>query len=465
MKWEQRHCDVIVIGAGPAGLSAARKLASVGRRVAVVADGGTRRVTRLESIRGLEVLEHAFPGLQWSGSDPGLHRSRSGENWWSGSLDPTPEILVVERGVFDRALEAEVSAMGVEWIRSSGRGTTSVQRTSDGWLVREGGKSWSCKLVLDAGGRHSRLRRKKKLVDWKQCAVAREWQCPDDVPAIWTESLPNAWMFGIRGACGRMAFSVFADAEDFRGGSQMAWERHFATSRLAARASHWQSLSPPVVCEATPVCADPPTLDVPLPIGDAALARDPLASQGLTAGIADGMLGAIFAHTCLTDSSRERLALDFISGERQRAVARHLRSLAVAYRAAPYESKFWAARQGMASDLSQDFGKVVLSMDDAVALSPSWGLKRGAALTQDLITEEEVLCSNKSEDPESIAWLEGRPIGKFLPPDEKPRSIRSLLLHWIRQGVATESMALNVLRWLVGRGIFIRIRGSIPISP
>lgn len=452
MKERLPRFDCIVIGSGPAGLAAAGKLATFGRRVAVISRIKPRGFSRLESMANRDVVSHAFRGLKQDSLPDGMFTTETGMSWWGGSPVSRPEAVLVDRPVFDRALGREVQRLGVSLIRVPGE-VTEVVRQPEGWIVGAAGKSWSSSMVLDACGRHSTLRRRKYLVDWRQVAVTGQWRFAWNAPAFWIESLPEAWLWGIRHPDGRFALSMFFDAAQLRQGVAGIWRETLAISRLAALSSHWETLSPCTVCEATPVAAGELSVNAALPIGDAALARDPLASQGLTAGISDGLAAAVGVHTCLTDSSKATLVAQFFADRRRMAIVRHLRALSAAYRTVSHDSRFWTARRRTLPDAPEDAATPSISMDCPVIVSSRWSFARAGVLAGDAITEGEVLRSKESEEP--VAWLEGRPIRDFLPSTGQPHSVRSIILGWIGNGITSERLAPRVFHWLAQRRILV----------
>src|ERR1039457_6851576 len=123
-------------------------------------------------------------------------------------------------------------------------------------------------------GRHSAFRQRERLVSWRQVAGLGRWNNANDAPPLWTETLPNGWLWGIRGHNDRFMVFVFTDAVRVRDGCQNVWNDFLVKSRLAKRFASWSQLTRLTTQEVTPIAARPSTHRNLIHIGDAALARD-----------------------------------------------------------------------------------------------------------------------------------------------------------------------------------------------
>ena len=160
--------DVIVVGAGPAGLTAAGDLARLGRRVTVL----ERRPSRNPASRAFAVMPRTLELLESRGvtqallplGDPVDHVALFGE----ARLDlaavpsPFPYGLITPQTNVDAALETYAERHGAHVVR--GTEVVGLEQDRDGVVVttrpREGGgtTTWCAPWVVAADGAHSTVR-------------------------------------------------------------------------------------------------------------------------------------------------------------------------------------------------------------------------------------------------------------------------------------------------------------------
>lgn len=160
--------DCLVVGAGPAGLTAARLLALRSRTV-IVADSGVTPTTRLELLAPASLVTVAAVGLEHLLDDPAIARAclgirrthRSGASDYEDFLrHPCRVGYVVDRAPFDERLRDE-AAVGVTFC-----GLRAIGVTPDRGVICRASDSARAKLVLaeivvDATGRAAAIARRR----------------------------------------------------------------------------------------------------------------------------------------------------------------------------------------------------------------------------------------------------------------------------------------------------------------
>lgn len=445
--------DVIIIGAGPAGLSAAIRLHSMGHRVAVVTATTTRTCRRLETVPRMDVITHAFPGLDLTSSAL-VDIARAGVSWWTGEQTMTREVSVLDRGNasesgLDAQLLSYVARAGVD-IHVVGLG---VARASfdQMWHVSTPSLALRSRFVIDASGRHSPLRQRRPLPAWRQIVITGELRAKPDLPGLWTESLPDGWLWAIRDRTDRCLVSYFVAPSSLSANRESLWEHSLMKSRLADKVVSLRSIKLHIQ-EATPAATDHVFARGLLHLGDAALTRCPLASQGLSAAISDGQSAAIGLHNLLQQTAPETLVHEFLECRHHQAVRSHMKFLAASYAATPFETPYWLARGDAGS--KDSLNPVQLpDMDQPMVLSPSWQVRAHPTLDGDSICFAPCLCSAD----ESLRWIAGCLASDLLAPVSAgaSASFRALLQNWAARHITVGQRALQISRWLVQRRVLV----------
>ena len=263
--------DCLVVGAGPAGLTAARLLALKGRTV-VVADSGAAPTTRLELLAPASLATVAAVGLEHLLDDPAIARGclgirrtrRSGERDYEDFLrHPCRVGHVVDRARFDERLRDEAVAAGVTFC-----GLRAIGVTPDRSVICRARDSASAKLVraeivVDATGRAAAIaRRRGARVAARDRMVAElvEDAAVDATAdsASWLDyrSDGSTWSYRIRGPRGRVQTWRIRPSGTPAGDALLSVDASACILSEAA-GEGW------------------------IAVGDAAMAFDPIASQGL----------------------------------------------------------------------------------------------------------------------------------------------------------------------------------------
>ncbi|HEV2448753.1 MAG TPA: NAD(P)/FAD-dependent oxidoreductase [Candidatus Sulfopaludibacter sp.] len=363
--------DVMVIGGGPAGSTAARLLAQWGHRVAIVTVPPARR-TLAECLPPSTKKVLQFLGIQETVERAGFLATTGNTVWWGArgrrvELYPAGSGYQVDRGAFDRVL--------LELARSEGA-SVRVER------VPVGGP-FDSRFVLDCSGRAGVLARKFRVKPRCQRTVAlcgawrseRGWRVPDASHTL-VESYGDGWAWSVPLSAGvrHVAFMVdpvasrmvrgkgLAEAYAAELGKTRAFRRIFERSTLegtpwgrdASLYTSRQFSGPGFVLA-----------------GDAGSFIDPLSSFGVKKAMVSGWAAAVVANTCLRRPAMQEVALEFFD-ERERAIEAHYRRQAGKWfqeEAGP----FWEER---AEAPESDTASVQAALD-SLRRAPSIALRRG----------------------------------------------------------------------------------------
>ena len=330
--------DILIIGAGPAGVAAARLLALWGHDVLVMARDGGDAARLAESIppsaNKLLRVVGALDAVQSAGFLPW----RGNTVWWADEPArverfPDDSGYQVLRRDFDRCLRTLSTDAGA---RIESARVTDVQRVGDCWAVsteHEGRVAvHQSRIVIDASGRAGVLARAHRLMDPDQRTVAlagswrshRPWPLEDDSDTL-VASYAGGWAWSVPIDREVRQFTVMVDParSDLTRGAParevyLSELRKVApfTSVLAAA----ELADSPWGADATEYTARQYSGPGFLLAGDAASAINPLSSFGVKKALASGWLAAVAAHTALVTPGMAGEAFAFFD-RRERAVA------------------------------------------------------------------------------------------------------------------------------------------------
>lgn len=304
--------SIVVLGAGPAGAAVARALAGLGYHVQVVSDWRRFDAAEALSARVIEALRRA-----------GLYRAAScGEGpcvrttLWNGSLQTLDAEFLVDRRVFDVALREDLRGANVDVIEANVR---SLQSTSAGHDLMietgDGPLTLRADFLVEARGRLAPLLRDATRGP-QTVSLLNVWKGRVGPAATAVESLPAGWAWMARLGDGRCYWQLTLDvtnpelpqrdellafcermrhsplASDFFAGDAANDARLYArssTATLCGRTGGYNWLR----------------------VGDAAMAVDPLAGNGVFQSLTSALQAPAVIHTLLERPERAPLALRF----------------------------------------------------------------------------------------------------------------------------------------------------------
>ena len=362
-------CDVVVVGAGPAGAATAAALCAAGVGRVVLVDLGRARPAVGESIppqtRLLLDRLGAWTAFVADGHAPSLGNASA---WGSDRLgyndfiaNPHGSGWHLDRARFDALLVDHAVAAGATLVRPA-RVRSAEARSAGGFVLVAGDHRLTARFVVDATGPGAALARmlgaSRRVVHRLTCAVGilRLGEDPPLTRLTLLEAAEYGWWYAARVPGDRAAVLVATDppllaarALHTPGG----WADHLARTRHLAPAVAGAVLEAGGVRvrSAPSTVIDPVVGDGWMAVGDAAGAFDPLSSQGIHKAVADGLDagGAIVAWFQGRGDSLDRyaaaVAARFEQYERTRASFYGLE------RRWP-DAPFWRARQVAAGSVT-----------------------------------------------------------------------------------------------------------------
>ena len=312
--------DVIVAGAGPAGSSAAAKLARAGRSV-LLADrprAGWKIGEALPgaAVRLLRILELPAPGPD------GPHAPIAGtlSAWGSPQFtatdalrDPYGTAWRLDRPRFDAELLEAAIAAGAAFRAALCR---DVLREDSGWRLRfDDGSEERARWIVDASGRSARIARKlgaKRRRDSRLVALYRVGEADAEFrdSRSFIEAAPNGWWYAARLPSGAAVAGFHTDAAEaarMRAQPQAWLDGLAATRSLGPRFSSMRFAKILPAADAGGARLSQFSGEGWIACGDAAISFDPISGQGIFAALHDGS-GAADAVDAALDGERALLA-------------------------------------------------------------------------------------------------------------------------------------------------------------
>jgi len=352
-------CEVGILGGGPAGLVMARRLAELGHDTLLVDRAGGTKGQRaeslppsirpiLESVRLQDALDAAV-----------FCRERRALLLWEANelqvktFDSAPSLLV-DRALFDDVLRSVIVRSGTRVVVPA-NARAPQRHPRGGWLVpiatSSGTAFMRARFLVDARGRRPRA----CVDDSAPSTVALSASFVVDERAFAEtriEAGMDAWFWGspLPGRC--YAAAVFIDSA--RVGGLGGCDRMRLYRRLLSRSKLLKNLltdrlcGPVSVRDATSRLAKDLIGDDFIRVGEAAVAIDPLSSQGIQAALLSAIQGSAAVHTILTTSFESGAAFQFYQERQQDLAAKSKLTAARFYRAHRGKSPFWKQRQAAA---------------------------------------------------------------------------------------------------------------------
>lgn len=302
--------DVVVLGAGPAGLVTAITIRRETRASVLVADAGPATRERfgesvtpdlLIPLKRLGLLDEFRSGAHapCPGSASVWGSDRIGYNDYI--LSPAGPAWRLQRRAFDEMLAGAVSEAGAElcwgarYLQSlpDGDGHRLLLRTREG--KREVRGSW----VVDATGPAARFSvhmGARRIVDDRMYGLVRYAKIPAGSMTMQTllEADEDGWWYAARLPDDRVVVLFVSDGETFRrlkANGHEGFERSLAVTKLIGPITARLDIEQKTYF-ATPVYSsrlDRPEGEGWLAVGDCAASYDPIVAQGITKALDDGI--------------------------------------------------------------------------------------------------------------------------------------------------------------------------------
>lgn len=350
------RCDVLILGAGPAGLAAALRLQQLGYAVVIVerqaAASSNIGEALTPGIFNLLDFLNAGAALDVATAPPAPIRQR----WRSGAeeLRPAdPRSRMVDRQQFDTALLDQFLARGGRCIRPAH--IAQVFKHVDGARVTvetaQQQLIFDVRRVIDARGRTATGTKRHALAP----PLLALWLEIPNSPTIETriEALEDGWLWGATTAQGQHRIIAICDPRTpraHRAGQPAAWLQDALRSSQLFRDVELLNSEPLRACAAGATVVSALDDGLTLRTGDAALALDPLSSSGVEKTMRLALQAATAVHTELSSSIDRELAAAYYRQCIIESAARHVAWTRQHYQAAwPAEdAPFWRAQRAAA---------------------------------------------------------------------------------------------------------------------
>jgi flavin-dependent dehydrogenase len=454
--------ETCILGGGPAGAVVARRLAELGHDTLLVDRADENGPARAESLAPsiLPILESLQ--LRAEVEAAAFGRERRALVLWASSAVEEKEFagaaaLLVERTQFDKRLRGAAARAGVR-LMPAARARSPRRLPSGGWAIPvatpQGATLVTASFLVDARGK--RRRGGKAGGSPRTAAISAAW-APADRSFVETriEAGPDAWFWGSPLPGDAYAATIFLDAERMAGVSMasraVCYRQLLAQSQLLGRLLQGKMLGPVRVCDATGRMSPDLIGQDFIRVGEAAVAIDPLSSQGIQDAILSAIQASAAVHTILTTTDGAP-ALEFYRERRQAAAANSQRNAARLYQANCDRNSFWMRRSGPAESPAVGGASQLragTSPPAELRISPALRIVDVPVLAGALIRRARALSHPQLEHP--IAYLGGIALAPLLD-DVRAASARSeILSRWTRR-VPPET-ARTIINWMWTVGI------------
>jgi flavin-dependent dehydrogenase len=410
--------DVLVLGGGPAGALLALLLARRGVAVGLVHDGASRAATRR-----LETLAPSVPPLLASlGLDGVLHGASLGAplsaalHWPGAAPGAGTALWPMDRDRFDERLRVAAGESGATLLTA--RATRHWQQAGRWHLACRQGPGLAARVLVDTRGR-----RASRALGPRTVAVSARCTGSGADEGLWIEAQADGWLWALASQ-GQLQAAWFCDAAAasadslahalLRSPNLLAW-----AGRLGPVALHDSTAR--AVADAAPEAGR-------LVLGDAAVALDPLSSQGVAAALRSALQAAAAVATALRDAQQAALAWRFHRQQQARLARQHQRDAAGfhARAAAHWPTRFWRERSQAAA--ATEPPRAWPALDHHIHLSAQSRLAPEAVLCEGWIEERTAL--SHPHWPAPSAWLAGEAAEDWLQPLQHAPRLHELLDTW-----------------------------------
>lgn len=500
----QSKVDVVVCGAGPAGLSAALRLNQFGYRVAIL--------ERSKHWPRPQIGEALTPGLANSldlldasavlAQVPMLSTT-TGQICWR-SREPEQlrqtENIMVERAAFDAALLQLAQQRGVQLLQPAQLLATTGRPGAWQLQYRQAQEvaMLQARFILDASGRttpgpsHYACAPRLAAI-WAEFAINSE-EAAGLFADTRIEALAQGWCWGARLPDQHYRIMWLGDphtARQHMPGQAENWLRSTCQSSVLFQACARRAFRAPVqVCVATPQLALDSWQAGRLKLGDAAFALDPISSSGVEKAMRFSLQCANVVHTLLKDDA---LAINSLSSTlceefyQQRLIetcATHMHWTQALYRQAwCRDLDFWQARctaPAYSTELIQSYApsqqRILLQLQQELAklsqqakpelkplheFNPTQNLRLSSATRwqqQACIIDQQIQAHTALTHPQlsrPVAYLENVALFPKLNLLQQAQPL-SLILREFGQDVPA-SQAQKIINWLWQRGIIEQV--------
>ncbi len=306
--------DVFVLGGGPAGCATAVSLARAGHSVVVVERGAYDDVRLGETLPPAAQPLLSTLGVWDQFLDDGHAASPGIQSVWGRAQRSHNDFIFnpygtgwhIDRRRFDAMLAHAAEDAGATVLREACVVASAADANGDweiGVIRGDVRRRWRTKFLIDATGRASTIARKRggrrRSCDHLIGAVGflpagSPHRTPNQCTLV--EAVEEGWWYSAFLPDTRCVVAYMTDADLYARGvlrSDCFWQEQLDKARFTrARVPAVRLESPPIVVAANSFRTDPPSGRNWLAVGDAAVAFDPLSSQGISKALQSGLEGA-----------------------------------------------------------------------------------------------------------------------------------------------------------------------------
>jgi flavin-dependent dehydrogenase len=402
---EPKACDVLVVGGGPAGATAARLLARWGRRVTVVARPAGDDPELPESLTPSCGKFFDLLGIRARIEGAGFVRSGGHTVWWGGRearVEPFAEGLHGWQATTARLSRVMLGA-------ALDAGCTVERRT----VTTEEALAWPAAWRLDCTGRSGLLSkalgRRHYEAGHRTVALVGLWRSDTPWPLAdpshtLLEAYADGWAWSIPVDAARRAVAVMVDPQTT---ALARGERAEGVYRAeVAKAGQLSHVVADAALDGGPWGWDASmytSAEVAGPdwllVGDAASFIDPLSSAGVKKAMASGWLAAVTVNTALADPDRAAMARTFYATREADTYARFLALTRQHLRdGAPDDHPFWTDRAGDGPPTLEPDRAAVEAAFASLRSAPALSVRRGDGVEVEwrpALTEREIVLERR----------------------------------------------------------------------
>jgi flavin-dependent dehydrogenase len=462
--------EICVLGGGPAGSVIARCLAQLGHRTLIIERDPLGQRQRVESfppsiisILNSLALSDAIASATFQ------YERRALVRWKSDSIQEKsfePATLLVERLSFDRRIrETAVSAGAV--VLAPAKARTPTRRPSGGWFISvtaENGQTHvAAEFLIDARGRRGGQARHHGP---RTASLSATWHAPGSAYAeTRIEAGADEWFWGCPLDRGLYATTIFVDAmriAGLKGAERCQLHRELLSrSELLHNILSSRMTMPIFIRDATSRIADDLIDKDYIRIGDAAIAIDPLSSQGVQRALLSALQGAAAVHTIRINGDSDA-AIAFYRERQQYGAKKASYHAARLYRDSLFNKRpFWLSRSGLTEDaplMRHAKPEMPDSLPPFVRLSDAVDIVSIPTLCGTVIKHAAALSHPQLEQP--IAYVGEIALAPLVAEISNGSATGQLLQCWSSR--MRPETAWHILTWMCTLGILER---SLPSDP